>query len=232
MLTSLQVLKAIPELSRKTDAQLTVLLNGASATIKKYCKQNIELATYTNEFYSGNGKNDLALRQRPVNSVTSLYVDQYGYYNTTSNAFASTTLWTEGNQFVLRRDGPNGTASESGLLVRIGGDTNIWIAGIWTQEALWQGKLAASRLPTWPVGEGNIKVTYSAGYALDEIPDDIITAVITLTAWFIRTVPTVAPLQSENLGSYSYTLMMRGLGQAPELGSLRQLLSRYREWSI
>ncbi len=68
---------------------------------------------------------------------------------------------------------------------------------------------------------------YVAGYAT--IPPDLINAMGTLIAWFIRNQPNGSALSSESLGGYSYSVLSAGMGQAPELGTLRQILTTYRE---
>jgi uncharacterized phiE125 gp8 family phage protein len=56
------------------DAILATLINSVSAWIQGYLKRNLVSKTYT-EYYSGDGSNELILRNTPIVSITSIYVD-------------------------------------------------------------------------------------------------------------------------------------------------------------
>lgn len=102
----------------------------------------------------------------------------------------------------------------------------MWWPGYWS--GLGQGKLAASRLPSWPWGMGNIKVCYSAGF--DTVPPDLQQACNMLVAQLCRIVPSGTDLSSENLGGYSYSTLVNG--DNPEMGNIRRMLAVYREPSF
>lgn len=225
-LSSLDLLKNLPDLPSVGDATLQQVLDAADQAVRDYCHQEFTQTART-EFYSGSGQRDLVLRQRPVSAVSAVYVDPTGYYGDGANAFAAETLQTIGVDYVLVRD--DGSTGASGLLRRttqgwVGqpggyGPWNGWYAGPLATDGSWVG---------WPRGEGNVKVQYTSGYAT--IPAAVVQAVNALAAWILRTPgATGHPLQGETLGRYSYQIANRALGMAPELGSVRQLLANYRE---
>jgi hypothetical protein len=206
------------------DAQLGQLISGADQAIKRWCRRDLEQATYT-EYYSGLGERDLVLRQWPVTSVSDVRLDQAGFFGTRAGSFPESSALTLGTHYVLVFD--EGSTSNRGLLRRVGGISSGF-GGFWPIE-YYRGSLAARRMPVWPQGDGNIKVTYTAGYAT--VPADLTLAANELVAWLRMTSKRGGmPLQSESLADYSYTLA--ALQGRPELGSVRQLLAPYRELVI
>lgn len=226
MLTSLDIVKLIPGMSRQSDAVLTQFLGEADAGIKKWCQRNLEEDTYT-EFYSGNNDPVLILREIPVSEVTSVHLDMTGYSGQGTNAFAASTLLTLGTDYFLELD-KGGEVSNRGFLRKISGSAG----GAWTLPLMsmggYGGRLAGTRPAVWPLGYGNIKVVYTAGYA--EIPEDLSGACASLVAWMVRNKPAGGVLSNESLGAYSYgTLQLASTGQLAELGSIVQTLKPYRE---
>lgn len=160
----------------------------------------------------------------------AIYFNPAGYYGQGQGGFADTSLLTQGNNYAVMVDGER--VSHRGLVRRIGGNIGAWWGwggGGYGQQTFQLGKLSAARLAGWPVGMGNIKACYTAGYAPDQIPPDLTYACQALTAVMIRTQPMGALLQSESLGAYSYSLLSDA--ENPELGSVRRILARYREVS-
>jgi len=191
------------------DALLNLLIDDANAAILGYIGRTIEQATLT-EYYSGDGTQMLVLKQRPVTAVTSVHVDQSGYSGQGSGAFASSTEWTAGEDFYIRTVVEN--ESNTGELVAIKGP----------------GTFTADHQPKtwgeWPLGTGNIKVVYTAGYST--VPSDLAAACRILVAWMRASRDNGMPVKSEKLGSYSYTLMdSTGI---PELATVRGICNRYR----
>lgn len=222
-LTTVGRVQQVPELSNLDPGYLQTLVDSASRVIQDYTKQKLEQDTYT-EYYSGNNQRDLVLRQIPVQEIINLWFDVNGLYGDGPNAFPSSSLLTLGTQYVLVKDS-GGVESFRGIARRIGGTTGGWLGYYPTNY--YSGKLAATRLPVWPFGEGNIKVEYTAGFA--SIPESIQAAVVMLVAWFVRSMPLGGPLSSENLGSYSYSMGSGLIGTAPEMGTVRQMLGPYRD---
>lgn len=56
------------------DTQLTSLANHVEQRVKSWLNRAIESATFTDEYYNGNGKNYLTLRQFPITAVSAIKV--------------------------------------------------------------------------------------------------------------------------------------------------------------
>lgn len=212
-LTTVAAVKTYLKISDSSeDTFLTAVLAYADALIKRYLNQNIESATYT-EYYSGNGTRHIRLRQRPVTSITSVYLDSGGYFGTGTDAFASTTLLTAGTDYTIVKDQSDGS-SKSGLLERLN--------GMWPQVAV---RTVGMLTPAYENNRGNIKVTYVGGYS--SIPDDLVFAEILTVANIRFMQPHGARLQSEGYEDYNYSLASMA---RPEdiLSPVRSILSRYR----
>ncbi len=75
-LTDLAAVKAVLGIAitiTDQDVPLGYLVSSVSAVISAYCNRNFGTATYT-ETYNGSGNSQLWLRQRPIQSVSSLTV--------------------------------------------------------------------------------------------------------------------------------------------------------------
>jgi hypothetical protein len=236
MLTTLAAVRQIPGLSPTfPDAYINVQIVAATAAIASYLKRNVEQATYQ-EFYSGSGRQELCLKQYPIQSITNLWLDMGGYAGQAPNAFAAGTLLVPGVQYMLDLDS-GGTTSNRGIVKRIGGGGNVGGGpggtGFWGEYGpIGPGtdKLGGTRKPFWPIGDGNIKVTYVAGY--NPVPADLSYAAGMLIAYMLRYQGAGYPYQSESFESYTYSLMAAAAGGAPELGTVIQTLKAYREVSI
>lgn len=212
------------------DGQLQQFLDEASAMVIDYCGRDFATRSYPGAeddgsgdsgLYCGDGSRILIVRQRPITAISSLYLDQSAEWNTNPDgAFASATQLTEGRDFAVRWDtclpGTTTKASKCGIIERIG---NTWPA-----MALYQpGKLGIQAVPA----RGNIKIAYTAGYTT--IPQAVQSAVMQIATLLRRNADKGAPMSSESLGGYSYSLAGPQLGQFPELGSVRAALSPWRE---
>lgn len=199
------------------DAQLALLTAGASQAILQYIGRPIEQATYT-EFYSGKNNRILNLRNRPITAVASVYSDMAGHYGQASG-FTSDNLLTAGTDYQLVIDGQldGGTpCSRLGQIERING---IWPARFGRQA----GALVAREID----GGGNIKVTYTAGYAT--VPADIVLAACEMTSQMLSRTERGMPLASESLGGYSYSLATQMIDL---IGGVRSVLDKYRDIPI
>jgi len=238
-LTTLDKVKCF--LGLKTDqenSRLLVLVEAVSAAIKQYTDREFEQATYT-EFYSGDGLPILQLRQRPVTSITTIHVDSGAYYGQAAGAFDATTLLTPGTDYALVYDGAiaGSPVSRRGHVERIG--------RVWTMATNSRGFYPSwyddrtgglSHEPPFPRG-GNIKVVYVAGFSTTTMPKDVELAANLYVAMLRRTSKFGGDSpQSERLGEYQYSLFAAGGAgggsAAAEIGTIRQLLSRYREVAI
>lgn len=160
-------------------------------------------------------------------SIPCVFHDPSGYYGQNPNGFGRNTLLTLGSQYVVILDSAN-RRSKRGIIRRIGGSGSGFVG--FFPETMYSGKLGGYRLPSWPRGEGNLKVCYSAGYAYNEIPLDIVNAMKMLVATLIRTCPVGSPLSSESLGGYSYSVLSQST-DIPEIGSIQRTLAPHREIS-
>jgi hypothetical protein len=123
--------------------------------------------TYKNrtEYYKGTGTQKLLLRSRPVyprvgqSDQIAVYLDEAGFYGSVSGAFTqSNSQLTYGTDFALQIDQEDGS-SRSGILIRI---NNLWPRP--------QNRIAGLLSPFIGEGHGTIKVVYSAGYHIDNLP--------------------------------------------------------------
>jgi hypothetical protein len=119
--------------------------------IETWCGRRFDVADHT-EILEGNGDRMLPVRQRPINSIASVYVDQSAAWGDAPDAFAAATLLESGVDYTFVKDGQNSTG-KSGLLVRINGS--------WPRPI----EFNAGRIMPRPATMGNVKVTYNAGYS-------------------------------------------------------------------
>ena len=224
-LTTLAQVKAflgIPSTNISQDPWLDSLRSAAEEVIQSRCGRRFESQTYT-DYLSGNNTRLLPLRQRPVTAVASVYLDFNGHFGQgPSSPFSSVTLLTQGVDYSLYLDEtypPNQPLpwSRSGLLIHLRGN--------WPTLARYY--LPKSLTVDLSPAFGNIKVTYTAGYLT--IPTDIQYAVAYLVSWMRRNIPVGGPLESETIGDYMYRIHYNRFPQDPELGSVEQVISRYRE---
>lgn len=208
---------------------LEALIIYADQAIKSYLKRDININQYV-EYYNGNGTPNIILNQYPVYpSNLSVWFDPQGYWGQAPNAFASGTLLTQGTNYAVVIDS-GGARSNRGLIQYLSGGP-ITMAQFWLPNPpLFTGKLAATRPPCWPVGQGNLKVSYVAGF--NPIPADLVYAAGMTIAYMARTMSQGGPLQSESFEAYSYSILQSiTSGDVPELWTTAQILKAYRESS-
>ncbi len=235
-LTTLASVQLVPGLgstnSLLTPAYLQQLVDAADSGIKLFLKWKVEQATYVH-YFSGKNETQLVLRVPWAVSITNLWVDANGNFGQTSGAFGSGTLLASGTNYALEMDTElaDGTPVSERSLVQMlgGGPLGTWPWPWW--GGLNRGKLAGSPGPTWPLGRGNIKVEYVAGF--ETVPADLQYAANMLVADMVRNQPSGTPLNNESLGAYSYGVaQMTAEGQYPTLSSIGPILRRYREQSF
>ncbi len=196
-------------------------------SIKDWLKWDVEAVANFTEYHDGTGFIDVQLRKPFVSSVATVNVDQNGAYGQGPNAFAAATLLTAGRDYALvYDDGSTGNPGKSGLLRRLNYPSVWWWPSDWFIGGR-AGGLSYSAPPWWPVGLGNIKVTYSYGFAV--IPSSIKGAVCDGVAILANSSKYGGALTSENLGAHSVSM---DLNRSPEFSTVRQLLSRYRDTSV
>lgn len=142
--------------------------------------------------------NELQIKNIPIRSITSLYVDYDGRSGTRTGSFAAETLKVAGSDYWANFD-----------LVDSAGN-KVCTDGIIRAQG------------TWPDLAGSVKITYVAGYTATELrgEDTVIDAGLIFEAVIDEAVRRVlkiysrsknrlagfvGPLTSENLGDYSYS---------------------------
>lgn len=219
LVTISDVKKYLNITSTTEDQYLTILTAGVDAAFRRLVGWQVERLTYT-DYYDGNWTTKIALNEVPVVSITSVYMDTNGYDGQGNNSpFAAATLLTEGVDYYLQldRDSPTmGTYSQSGLLVRCNG---VW-PGLWSRA--W-GDLATRKT----MGQGNIKVTYVAGYK--PVPDDIRLALCEACKMLRASRFAPGPISSEGLGEYNYSTSNYVLPQdLLRVGTMQSVVMTYR----
>jgi hypothetical protein len=76
----------------KFDAQIDQWISEVNQLFDTWLDRNILSKTYTNEYYSGNGTEELILNNWPVTALTSIYEDDTGYYGTVLNSFKAAQI--------------------------------------------------------------------------------------------------------------------------------------------
>lgn len=220
-LTTVALVKArlgIPSGNTAQDALLTDIVAETDAQLKAYLRQNIEQATYT-EYYSGTGGNVLILRQRPVQSITSIHVDTDGYYGFGDSPFATADLLVAGVDYTL--DWVSTTAySLTGFVRRIGA---VWPA--MGQDTNLLNSVAVR-------GLGNIKVVYVGGYPSGSVPKQYQAWATKFACWKFATDMdgVVKSSESHSDTAYSYSLGdLKGLSQDEVLYSIT---GGARSWAV
>lgn len=200
MLSTLAKVKAHLGETVLSDALLSTWLAAIDARVKRYLRQNVETATYV-EYPRCLGNKWIRLRESPVQSITSVYVDP-------TFVFAAASLLTDGTDYTVINN----------RLYRIDG---TWPRNIVRRR----GDLAASSEPS----EGAVKVTYVAGY--DDVPADVTLAVNLIVARLAIVARTGGQsMQSQSLEDYSYTLagLPESQGEDQLLGPVLPMLKPFR----
>lgn len=178
------------------DAALTQWLAEVEAGVQRFLLGRRLDSHTVIEYHDGPGRGTLILRQRPVTAITDVRVDAAGMGGQSANGFGATSVWEQGVSWYARSLAED--ESNPGEL----------ISGI-----------------GWPLGTGNIKVTYTAGYSV--VPADVQLAVHQLVGRVREDNEHGRPVQSETLGSYSYSLLSAG-DEGKEMTSARSALMKYR----
>lgn len=158
--------------------------------------------SYT-EFHSGVNRQRLYARMRPMTNVTSLHVDAVGYYGKgDGDIFSANALWTEGVNYVpIREDESERNRSEIQAINQV-----------------------------FPLGQGNIKLLYDAGYSA--LPADLEFSICQLVALVRNSSEKGQILNSETFGKYQWKGADEDSENKPVLAGVNATLSRYRNVPI
>lgn len=194
--TDLVEIKKLLELDpddTEDDVRLLYYAEMASAWIGEILNRpGFDLKSRT-EYYNGTGTIKLPLKSRPVvlSPLPQVFVDGNGFYGASSGAFtAQGSQLTYGQDFCLQIDQDDGVSSRCGILIRI---KNVW-------ERRWSrsdGNITYLH-PFITESFGNIKVVYSGGYTLDNLPAQIRLAANLLVSRIRYVLPLGMELGSEN----------------------------------
>ncbi len=215
---NVKLLLSIATADTSKDALLDLLIAEADVIIENYLDRRIEQATYT-EFYGGSGDERLFLKNYPVTSITSIHLDNGGYFGDGPDSFAADTLLTEGSDYVLNKDDASATAvSRSGEVFRING---IWDR----QRTRKRGQLCSAPSS----GMGNIKVVYVGGYLV--VPKDLEHCANRVVVSIYNSRKLSSVIASESFEDYSYNLA--GTEEAARaLDSSHSVLAHYKRMVV
>lgn len=198
------------------DALLTTIVAEADDILKNYLGQNVEDATYT-EYYMGNGRRALVLRQRPVRSITSIHLDSDGYYGFGTSPFSATELLVAATDYTLDYASA-AEFSESGIVYRLG--------GVWPSTSADVGLM--NDIPVKALG--NIKVVYVAGYAT--VPSRYQAWATKLACWKYATDIDGATKTSESHSDMAYSYSLGDLTSTSQDAVLASICGGAREWTV
>lgn len=227
LLAELRVVNAVDPMVRK---QYDIIRLGVNAAILNYVKWPMEQVEDQVDYYNGTGTGYFNLRRLYVSEVSELKLDVQGFGGQAPGAFAADTELTQGVDWMLDLD--TGNYSKGGLILRIGAsNSNLWpwFGGGSNYVGGRPGGLAYQYGICWPKVPGCLKVTYTAGFAEDAVPYDIKLAFCTAVTIIKNSTQYGVMTTGETLGDYSYSGQ---LATAQEFGSVRQLLSPYRDLAI
>ena len=197
------------------------LLTAAESAVKRICGRQFVRQTVT-EFLDGNGLQAVSLRETPVQSITSVYLDTAGYYGQgDSSPFSASTLLTSGSDYFLKIDNNLGT-SDCGLLFRT---TRVWPAN----NNYVQYNLTPRITPVNGPCFGCIKVVYSGGYGL--IPEDLKMAIYQIVQDRRGAISQGEKLTSESFENYAYSLGTPD-NELMRIGSVGRILNSYRRNAV
>src|SRR5258708_6840014 len=105
------------------DAYLSALLFIADRAVKLFCKRELETQPYI-EYQDGSGSQFLTTKQRPVWSISNIWLDPGGFGGQAPNSFATNSALVPGVDFYLKIDNSKYYRSDSGIIYRMGGGLN------------------------------------------------------------------------------------------------------------
>jgi hypothetical protein len=181
--------------------------------------RELALASRT-EYHDGTGTSRLRLRCRPVRTSPTIQVweDRGATFGAEADDYATATALTYGTDFYLKIDRTDGT-SRCGLLVRRN--------AFWPKKNVRQHGLLA---PYVGQGFGHVKVTYTGGYSLDEMPSQIRAAANLLVARLRALFPTGMEISSESYEERHVSLVATRKDYLMAL--VKPMIHSFRNWSF
>ncbi len=220
-LTETKRMLDIDQDNRAEDGKLLILIEQASRIIDEFLgRQAPELKSRT-EYYNGTGTQKLLLRQRPVftSPLPQVFRDETGYWGSSSGSFDPVTSpLVYGDDFALQLDQEDGS-SRSGILYRI--------SGIWEKPSV---RMRGFLSPFIGPSAGNIKVVYTAGYTMDNLPSPIRFACNLLVARMRHLFPWGLETTSENYSEVSYGSV--GARKDFLMALVKDHLFQFRNWTF
>jgi hypothetical protein len=219
-LMELKSLMEIDPLNTSQDKRLGFFLHYSSKLIDEFLRRPpIEKKSRT-EYYGGTGTQKLLLKSRPVFPDTlQVWVDDSGHFGQSSGAFSnSEALLTFGSDYCINPDQEDGTSREA-ILYRVN--------AYWNRPMVRQRGMLASFVG-FPLG--NVKVTYTAGYTPDSLPDVFRAACDALVLKMAYFFPLGMELTSESYEERSISIA--GERKSYLTSMVRELLFTYQNWSF
>lgn len=164
LLTDLRELKKILEINpnnTQEDGKLNFLIEWASKWIEELLDRGpLEQREWT-EYFNGTNTQNLCLLHRPVftDPAPRVWVHEDGFFGQKSGAFIDDHELTYGTDFVVDTRESTTQKGESGILVRV---DDVWNPGFYRSRGMLSPYIGPSN--------GSIKVTYTAGYTVDDLP--------------------------------------------------------------
>lgn len=225
MITDLLEVKSILEIDPANtveDKKLLLFIEAAQAIIERCINRRNFFYESLTEFYSGYGTQVINLRRRPAYTTPTpeVWVNDNGFYGAQSGSFDSSEgeSLTYGEDFCFQLY-QEGQPSQSGILVRIN--------RVWPRPTVRAAGLLSPYLGT---SYGNIKITYTAGYTLNDLPADFRTAANLLLTNLRYIFPLGQPLASDSFEGRSISLSTERKDYL--YGIVKPLLWHYRNWRM
>ena len=163
---------------------------------------------------------------------TSAFAGQ-GYAGLSPGAFSAAMQLFLGTDYMRVVDEPDGS-SRSGVLKRLTGG----VGGLGGFDWPWafqqrRGTLTAAIPPVWGKWPyGSLKVQYTAGYYLNDVPADLAEAVLMMAAWLRQQTPVGVSLDIDKMSEQVSRALSYPEDAAPQLMTARRTLVHYRETSF
>lgn len=226
LLSDIRECKAVLEISplnTREDAKLNFFIEWVSAWIEEYLGRGDLSIRSRTEYYNGSGTEKLLLRSRPVypSPAPQVWVDEAGLFGQVSGSFTnSESELTFGEDFGLWVEPGEQGLSRNGILIR---NNNLWPKPSRRQR----GYLS----PFIAEGYGTIKVVYTAGYTVDNLPAPIRQACVMGVTRLRYVLPLGLELNSESYEDRSISSSVDAKKNFI-MSLVKPSLTTYRNWTF